>query len=267
MNIFKTNDQSKTLTFWDHLEVLRWSILRILLVVILLLIVIFSNREFVFDKIIFPPINSGFVTYQIMCQIAEFLRTPAVCPGDFEIKLINFDISGQFMVHLTSSFTIALIISMPYIFFEIWKFIAPALYIKEKKGIGLIFTSSAILFYLGCFVAYFIIFPLSIRFLGTYEVSELVPNQISLQSYMGTLYILIFSLGIMFELPVLIYLLSQMGIIQRRMLQAVRKFAVVAILIIAAIITPTTDPFTMLIVSAPIYLLYELSILVCKKNE
>jgi sec-independent protein translocase protein TatC len=267
MSIFKKNNTSEVLTFWEHLEVLRWTILRILLVVFILLVVIFSNREFVFDKIIFPPINSNFITYRGMCWLGELLHMPSLCPDVFELKLINYDISGQFMVHISSSITLALVLSMPYILYEIWRFVAPALYTNERKHTGLIFLSSSVLFYLGCVVAYLIIFPLSIRFLGTYEVSSLIPNNISLQSYMSTLYILVFALGIMFELPILAFLLSRMGIISRQMLRSGRRFALVIILIIAAIITPTTDPFTMLVVALPIYLLYELSILVCAKGD
>lgn len=267
MSIFNKNSSPETLTFWEHLEVLRWSILRIIIVIVVLLVVIFSNREFVFDRIIFPPINSDFITYRGMCWLADWLNMPSLCPGSFELKLINYDISGQFMAHISSSITLALVLSMPYILYEIWRFVAPALYSNERKHTGLIFVSTSFLFYLGAVVAYLIIFPLSIRFLGTYEVSALVPNNISLQSYMSTLYILVFALGIMFELPVLAFLLSKMGIINRDTLKSVRKIAFVIILVIAAIITPTTDPFTMLVVAAPIYLLYELSILVCKKGE
>lgn len=269
MSIFNKNNPPETLTFWEHLEVLRWSILRIIAAIVVLLIVIFCNREFVFDRIIFPPISSDFITYRGMCRLADWLNIPALCPGSFELKLINYELTGQFMAHISSSITLAIVLSMPYILYEIWRFVAPALYAGERKHTGLIFLSSSLLFFLGAVVAYLIIFPLSIRFLGTYEVSSLVPNTISLQSYMSTLYVLVFALGIMFELPVLAFLLSKMGIIQRNTLKAGRKYAFIIILIIAAVITPTTDPFTMLVVAAPIYLLYELSILVCqkKKNE
>lgn len=267
MRFLNRNTSEEGLTFWEHLEVLRWTILRSLLVIFVLLIVVFSGREFVFNKIIFPPLSSDFATYKAMCALGDWLHIPALCPDPFELKLVNYEISGQFFVHISSAFTIALILAVPYLLFEIWLFISPALYAKERKGTGVIFLSSSLLFYIGAIISYYIIFPLSIRFLGTYEVSELVPNNISLQSYMSTLYILIFSMGIMFELPVLAFLLSKMGIVTRKMLKNVRRFAVVAILIIAAVITPTTDPFTMLVVAAPLYLLYELSILVCKKDN
>jgi sec-independent protein translocase protein TatC len=145
--------------------------------------------------------------------------------------------------------------------------VQPALYPKEKKSFSLIFLSASFLFYLGAAVSYFLIFPLTIRFLGTYELSADIPNQISIQSYLSALYILIFSLGIMFELPVLAYLLSKVGLIHREQLKMVRKYAFVIILIIAALITPTTDPFTMLFVALPVYMLYELSILTARKKK
>lgn len=266
MSIFTKKTSPDALTFWEHLEVLRWSILRILLLILVCLFVIFSNKEFVFDQIIFPPLSSDFFTYQMMCKLGTLLNFPALCPGDFELKLMNFEMSGQFFAHISSSFTLALVLSVPYILFEIWRFVAPALYKNERRNTGIVFFSSSLLFYLGALTSYYIIFPLSIRFLGTYEVSALVPNTISLQSYMGTLYILIFSLGIMFELPILAYLLSRMGLITREILQKGRSIAVVIILVIAAVITPTTDPFTMLVVAAPVYVLFEISILVCKKS-
>jgi len=200
----------------------------------------------------------------MLCQLANTLKFPALCPGDFQIELINFNLSGQFMAHLTTVFTVAFLLTVPYLLFEIWKFVRPALYDNERKNIGLVFFSSSFLFYLGAAVSYYIIFPLTVRFLGTYQISELVPNHISLDSYMSTFFLLTFALGVTFEMPVLAYFLSRLGIITRDTLKAGRNIAVVAILIVSAVITPTTDPFTMLAVALPLYLLYEVSILVCK---
>ena len=170
------------------------------------------------------------------------------------------------MIHMLSSFMIAVIISVPYLLYESWKFIRPALYPDEKKSVGKIFLSSSVLFYLGAAISYFIIFPFTLRFLGTYQVSEVVVNQISIQSYMNTLALLVFFMGLAFELPVVMYLLSQIGVVNKQMLRTFRKYAFVVVLILAAFITPTTDPFTMMIVATPIYLLYELSIVVCKNK-
>lgn len=267
MKLFSKKTAGEANTFWDHLEVLRWVLLRVLAVLVLLVTVLFGNRDFLFDDIIFPPLRSDFIVYQLFCRMGEWLNMPGLCPGDFSIQLINIQLSGQFMAHISTAFTIALVLSVPYLLYECWRFVAPALYPAERRNVGLVFFISSFLFYLGVVVSYFLVFPLTIRFLGTYNVSALVPNQISIQSYLDTLYILIFSMGIMFEMPVLAYFLSRMGIVTRQMLQSVRRYAFVAILVLAAIITPTTDPFTMLVVAMPLYLLYEVSILVCRKKK
>lgn len=264
MSADKTGE--KSLTFWEHLEVLRWTIIRILVALMIIVGVIFSARDFVFTQIVFAPLSSDFWLYKALCALAQSTGMAALCPGDFNIQLININLSGQFMAHLGASLSIALVLIIPYILYEIWLFVRPALYATEKKHVGAVFTSASILFYAGVAVSYFLIFPLTVRFLGTYEVSPLVPNQISIQSYLGTLYILIFSLGIMFEMPVLAYLLSRLGLIHKKMLKSVRSYALVILLILSALITPTTDPFTMLVVALPLYLLYELSIAVCKEK-
>lgn len=260
-------EEEKTLSFWEHLEVLRWTIFRILIAVVVLVTAIFMAKDFVFTKVIFSPLDSNFIFYRGLCLLSQWVHVPEICPDAFNIQLININLSGQFLVHIGSSFSIALVLAIPYIFFEIWRFVQPALYPNEKKHVGLVFLSSSFLFYLGVATSYFIIFPLTVRFLGTYEVSPLVPNQISVQSYLGTLYILVFSLGIMFEMPVLAYLLSKIGLIHKKMLKSVRSYAFLILLILSALITPTTDPFTMMVVALPLYLLYELSILVCKTKK
>ena len=259
--------EGKNLSFWEHLEVLRWTIIRIVIAVLLVVIVIFSFRDFVFNDIVFAPLSSDFWFYRSLCRLAELFKFPGLCPEDFNIELININLAGQLMTHITSSFSIALVLIVPYILLEIWWFVRPALYPNEKSHVGTIFLSASFLFYLGVLVSYFIIFPLTVRFLGTYKVSDLVPNQIALQSYMGSLYILTFSLGIMFEMPVLAYLLSKAGLINKQMLKKVRSYAFVILLILSALVTPTTDPFTMSVVALPLYLLYELSILVCKSKK
>lgn len=259
--------REKNLSFWEHLEVLRWVILRILVAILIFAILIFSTKDFVFNQIIFAPIDSDFWFYRTLCSLGNLLHFPALCPENFNITLININLTGQFMAHIGSSFSIALILVIPYIIFEIWNFVKPALYPNEKTHVGYIFISTTVLFYLGVALSYFIIFPLTVRFLGTYEVSSLVPNQISVQSYLGALYILTFSLGIMFEMPVLAYLLSKIGLIHKDMLKKARSYAFVILLTLSALITPTTDPFTMTVVALPLYFLYELSILVVRKKK
>lgn len=260
----------KESTFWEHLEALRWTILRSLGVLLVLVIVSFGFKDFIFNKIILPPLTSDFHTYRFLCYLAEITKFPALCPESFQIQMINITLSGQFMTHMLSSLIIAVVIAVPYLLYEAWMFIRPALYPNEKKNVGKIFLSSSFLFYIGAAISYFVVFPFTLRFLGTYQVSDIVVNQISIQSYMNTLALLVLFMGLAFELPVVMYLLSQIGVVNKSMLRNVRKYAFVAVLTLAAIITPTTDPFTMMIVAAPIYLLYEFSIVVCKdkpKNE
>ena len=262
----KNSISEKDSTFWEHLEALRWTILRSLGVLVVLVAIGFSFKDFIFNKIVRPPLTSDFHTYRFLCYLADLTKFPALCPESFQIQMINITLSGQFMIHMLSSFMIAVIISVPYLLYESWKFIRPALYPDEKKSVGKIFLSSSVLFYLGAAISYFIIFPFTLRFLGTYQVSEVVVNQISIQSYMNTLALLVFFMGLAFELPVVMYLLSQIGVVNKQMLRTFRKYAFVVVLILAAFITPTTDPFTMMIVATPIYLLYELSIVVCKNK-
>lgn len=259
--------EEKGLTFWEHLEVLRWTIVRILVVIALIMAVFYTFSSVVFTNIIFAPLNSDFWFYRFLCHLSELTGMNSLCPPDFNINLINYNLAGQFLMDIGATFALSLVLGVPYILFEIWRFIRPALYKQEKKHVGLIFLSASLLFYAGVAVAYGLIFPLTVRFLGTYQISPLVPNQISIQSYMGTLYILIFSLGFMFEMPVLAFLLSKAGLIHKQLLQKIRAYAFVIILILAAVITPTTDPFTMLVVTLPVYLLYELSIMVTKKKK
>ncbi|MFZ4581115.1 MAG: twin-arginine translocase subunit TatC [Paludibacter sp.] len=262
-----STDDSEGLSFWDHLESLRWTIFRVLIALTLFVIILFGFSDFLFNQIIFPPLSSDFVIYRFMCYLSEYLHFAALCPGEFHIELINFNLSGQFMAHLSTVFTVAFLLTIPYLFYEVWRFVSPALYQNERKNIGWVFFSSSFLFYLGSAVSYYLIFPLTIRFLGTYQISELVPNHISLDSYMSTLFLLTFAMGITFEMPILAFFLSKLGIISRETLKAGRSIAFVIILIVSAVITPTTDPFTMLAVALPLYMLYEVSILVCRPKK
>lgn len=267
MASIKKTISEKDSTFWEHLEALRWTILRSLSVLLVFVMVSFGFKDFIFNEIILPPLNSDFYTYRFLCYLAELTKFPALCPEPFQIQMINITLSGQFMIHMLSSLIIAVMVAVPYLLYEAWRFVQPALYPDEKKSVGIIFFSSSFLFYLGAAISYFIIFPFTLRFLGTYQVSSVIVNQISIQSYMNTLALLVFFMGLAFELPVVMYLLSQIGVVNKSMLRKFRKYAFVAILILAAFITPTTDPFTMMIVATPLYLLYELSIMVCKNKS
>jgi len=257
---------AKEMSFWDHLEDLRRTLFRAAIVVVVAMVVVFLNKSIVFDVLIFGPRTSDFMLYRWMCALGEWLKMPGFCPEAFDIPIININMAAQFFTHISTSFWLGIMLSFPYLIWEIWHFIVPALYVHEKRSIGFAFAFSSFLFYLGIAVGYIFIFPLTIHFLGTYQVSELVANQISLNSYISMFISLIMIMGIMFELPVLAMILSRFGIVTRRFLRKYRRHAIVVVLVAAAIITPSADAFTMLMVAIPLYLLYELSILVCKRS-
>jgi sec-independent protein translocase protein TatC len=257
---------AKEMSFWDHLEVLRRMLFRSALVVVAAMVVVFLNKSLVFDVIIFGPRTSDFILYQWMCGLGEWLHWPGFCPEAFSISIININMAAQFFTHVSTSFWLGLVLSFPYIIWELWKFVAPALYAHEKRSVRYAFAFSSLLFFLGVLIGYVFIFPLSIRFLGTYQVSDIVANEISLNSYIGMFVTLILTMGLVFEMPVLAHVLSRFGIITRRFLRKYRRHAVIVVLILSAVITPSADAFTMIMVAIPLYLLYEFSIVVCKKD-
>ena len=175
-------------------------------------------------------------------------------------ELININVASQFLTHISTSFWFALVLIFPYLTFEIWRFVQPALFDNEKKSVGLAFAFGTFMFFLGCAVGYFLVFPFTFRFLTEYQLSPLITNQISLTSYMGNFLMLIFVMGIVFELPLLAWLLPKLGLVTKTFFRKYRKHAVVVLLVLSAVITPTGDPFTLMIVFLPLYLLYELSI-------
>ena len=254
-------------SFWSHVEVLRWILLRCLLVVLGIAIAVFFFKDFVFDNIILAPCQSNFITYSVLCQLGNMLSMPNLCPEMQEIHVININLAAQLFTHLSISFYIGLIIGFPYLMVEFWLFAKPALYPKEKKPAVKGVFSFVILFFTGILTAYYIIFPLTLNFLGTYHVSQSIENQISLNSYMDTFLTLIFMLGLVFEMPIIAYFFAKIGLLKSSFLSKYRKISIVIILILAAFITPSTDAFTMLLVAFPLQLLYELSRTVVKRVE
>lgn len=254
-------DKQQDMSFWEHLDELRGVLIRCLVVWLIATIVVFFFRDTLF-AILFAPAKNDFILYRLLCRIAEATGWQAICPQDFTIGFINTELTRQFMTHLEVSLCMGAMIVSPYLIVQFYGFISPALYEKEKRYSRKIIFWAVVLFLLGILLNYFIIFPFSFRFLGTYQVNENVVNQISLTSYISTFLVTSLLLGIMFELPVLSYILAKTGIIDASLLRRYRRHAIVAIVIVAAVITPTADIFTLLIVSIPIYLLYELSILI-----
>lgn len=243
-----------SMTFWDHLDELRGVIIRVLVVVALGTFVAFGLKDELF-AIVLAPRNSDFITYRLMGVEA------------FSIHLMNIGLTEQFMIHVKTAFYAGILIASPYIIYQLFRFVSPALYDNERKYATLLCTSGYLMFMLGTALNYMLIFPLTVKFLGTYQVSPDVANMLTLQSYIDTLLMMNLVMGIIFELPVVSWLLSKMGLINVTMMQAMRKQAFIAILIVSAIITPTTDAFTLFVVALPIWLLYELSIMIVRITQ
>lgn len=239
---------SKQATFWEHLDELRWAILRSLGVTVVFAVALFCLKDQLFN-VVLAPRTSSFITYRL------------IGADSFSIHLMNIGLTEQFMTHLRVAIYAGLLFALPYVLYELFRFVSPGLYQNERKAATWIVGSSYLMFLLGTLINYFIIFPFTLRFLGTYQVSEDVANMLTLQSYIDTLITMSFVLGLVFELPVICAILGRMGFINGNLMRRYRRHAIVAILIIAAIITPTTDMFTLLVVSVPIWLLYEMSIL------
>ena len=241
------------MSFWDHLEELRGSIIRSALYLCAFSCLGLCFKHLLFEGIILAPTRPDFCVYRLL-------------GWDFGVKLINIDLSAQFFVHLRASLAAGLTLSFPLIVWEIWKFVAPALYASEKKALRSAFLLSGVLFYVGVAAGYFLILPLCLQFFLNYTVSETVVNTISLNSYMGMFTSLVLLDGVVFEFPTAVLALSRLGILDKAMLRKGRRYAFVVILIFAAIITPA-DPVSMFVLAIPLYLLYEFSILLCSSRK
>lgn len=256
------------MSFFDHLEVLRWHLIRSAIAIVIFTVLAFSYYDFIFDKIIMGPKDTNFWTYRMMCRIGEkFNLGPDFCVKDIPFNIINTEMGGQFTLQLNSSLLIGIVLGFPYLLFEVWKFVKPALHEKERKSAtGFVFWAT-MLFITGIMFGYYIIAPLSINFLANYEVSKVIDNQITISSYLSTVATLALGTGIIFELPIVIFILSKLGIMTPQFMRSSRRYATVIILIIAAIVTPTPDLLTMLTVSFPLFLLYEISIYISAQVE
>lgn len=252
-------------SFWGHLEVMRWMIIRSLAVVVVLAVVIFSFKDFVFGSIVFAPTRPDFVTYRAICRLGDITGIAALCPQVSPINLININLASQLMTHLSVSFYLAIILALPYLLTEIWLFVSPALYTHERRPAVVAVVAFFFQFFIGLALSYFLIFPLTFNFLGNYQVSPDVTNQISLNSYISTFNGLMLSMGLVFEMPIVAYFFARIGVLKSSMLARFRKVAIVISLTLAAFITPSTDVFTMCLVALPLYLLYEFSRIVVRK--
>lgn len=246
------SESAENKSFWEHLDDLRGSLIKIVVAIVLFSTLAFCFKDILF-KIVLAPKDSSFFMYKLFGG------------GDFTIRLMNIGLTEQFMIHLKTAFAFGVLMASPYIIYVLFDFVRPALYEKERQHSTGIVVSSYVMFMIGVAVNYMFIFPLTVRFLGTYQVSEQVSNMLTLQSYMDTLLMMSIVFGIIFEIPIVSWLLARFGLLKAEYMTRYRRHAIVAILVIAAIITPTGDAFTLLIVSLPIWLLYELSVVIVKR--
>ena len=252
------------MAFMDHIEVLRWHIIRSLLAVLIGTIVVFINIDYIFDKIILGPANTDFISYQWFCKLGAMINVPEMCLEKINISFQNTQLSGQFMLSFSSSFMIGFIVAFPYVFWEFWRFVRPALKENELKHTrGIVFWAT-LLFIGGVLFSYFIIAPFTINFFGGYTLSDKFQNIITVSDYYDTMSDLILGMGIVFELPIIVYILAKIGILSPKFMRENRRFAIVIVLVLSAVITPP-DWFSIFLVFFPLMFLYEISIKVVAK--
>lgn len=256
------NIKGGEMPFVEHLELLRWHIIRGVIAILAIAIVAFFLRDFVFDTLIFGPTHDSFITYRAMCALSHKLGlgdTFCFTLGNF--KIINIEMSGQFLMHLQVSAVLGFILAFPYIFWEIWQFVKPGLRRKEVQYTQGIMFFTSLLFLIGICFGYFVLTPFAVNFFATYQVSDLVENNFSLTNYVSFLTMFTLLSGIIFELPMVVYFLSKLGLITPEFMRSYRRHAAVVILVVSAIITPA-DVGTQMLVFIPVYVLYELSIFI-----
>ena len=260
----KLKNTGKEMSFLDHLEDLRWHLIRSFLSVIVLASIAFLAKDFIFNVLIFGPKHSDFPTYKILCEIAQFIGfKDSFCFTELPFRIQSRTMGGQFSAHVWTSITAGFIIAFPYILHEMWKFISPGLKVKERSSAKGFILIASLLFFIGVLFGYYVVTPLSINFLGTYQVSVEVHNDFDLSSYISLVRASVIASGLIFELPILIYILTKIGVVSPEILKKYRKISLVIVLILSAIITPP-DIASQVIVSVPIIVLYEISIYISK---
>jgi len=256
----KTNSKEKTMSFLDHLEELRWHIIRATIAVVLLGLIAFIFKGFIFDVLIFGPKNADFPTYKLFCKVARAVGRPeSFCFDELPFKIQSRKMADQFSAHIWTSITAGIVVGFPYIIYEFWKFISPGLHDSERNTARGFIIVASLLFFTGVLFGYYVITPLTINFLGTYTVSSHVLNEFDLNSYISVVRTAVLASGLIFELPIIIYFLTKIGLVTPEILRKYRKISIVMVLILSAIITPP-DVASQIIVAIPIFILYEISI-------
>ncbi len=255
--------ETHTQSFWEHLDVLRAAIIRIVAVAVVFGIAAFCFREELF-AVVLAPKDDGFVTYRLLDRMAVWAGG-AVEP--FSVRLINTGLAQQFIIHMKTALCAGVLCASPYILYQLFRFVSPALYDNERRYVIRVVGGGYAMFASGVLVSYFLIFPLTFRFLGTYQVSGEVDNLIALDSYISTLVMMCLAMGIVFEIPILSWLFAKLGLLSADFMRRYRKHAIVIILVVAAVITPTPDVFTLSLVALPMWVLYKISILIVKQSK
>lgn len=263
----KKRKNRNEMSFIEHLEDLRWHIIRTLLVIVSMAVVFLIWPDFVFDTIILGPKNPDFPTYRIMCNLGEAMHIAGLCISELDYNLFYLNISSPFFLYLRIGIMGGAIFAFPYILWEVWRFVRPGLHYNEKRNLGGLIFVGTLLFYIGCFFGYFLLAPFSINFLANFELSSRIQNQFTFDSYLGILTGMVLWTGVIFEIPMIAYFLARLGLLTKDFMQKQRKFSFVAGLVLAAVITPSGDAFSLFLVATPLWLLYEVSIVVVKRVE
>jgi len=249
------------MSFMDHLEELRWVLVRSTIAVLIAAVGIFFFSDFIFDEIIFAPTKVDFWTYGFFCDLAKSLGVSDICVTEMDFVIQNTDMEGQVTMLIWTCVAGGFILAFPYILWELWKFISPALYEKERKGAKVFISISSLLFFLGVLFGYFMIIPMSVNFFATFKVSELIKNEFNIDSYMSMVKTSVIACGLFFELPIIIFFLARLGLVTAELLRKYRKYSIVGVLVVAAVVTPP-DVVSQVIVSIPMLIIYEASIFI-----
>lgn len=263
MTKYLDQGEEKEMSFIDHLEELRWHLIRAVIAIFVISIVAFISVDFVFNTVILGPAKPEFWTFRMLCKLGDMINSSALCVKDIPFKIQSRQMTGQFTMHITSSFVIGIIVAFPYVFWEFWRFISPGLRMNERSVSRGAVASVTLLFTMGVLFGYYIMAPLSVNFLANYQVSELIYNEFDITSYVGTVTTLVLGSGILFQLPIVVFFLSKVGIISPELMRTYRKHSIVIILILGAMLTPP-DPLSQVLISLPLYGLYEFSIIISK---
>jgi sec-independent protein translocase protein TatC len=254
-------NEEKEMSFLDHLEELRWHLIRSLIAVVVFTIIAFVSARWIFENVVFAPARPEFPTFKALCKLGDAIGYEGLCITDIPFKVQSRNMTGQFTMHIMASFIIGLMIAFPYVCWEVWRFVKPGLQVKERKYSRGAVAAVSVLFFFGVMFGFYVIAPWMVYFLANYSISDMVVNEFDITSYVSTVVMLVFGSGLLFQLPVVIYFLTKVGIVTPEFLRKYRKHSIIIILIVAAIVTPP-DPLSQMLITIPLYVLFEISVLI-----